>query len=161
MTETTQVPESNSKLPDRSKGDNNTSPGARLLAWLTDVIVVTSIAMLLIAVLQLSTGIYIYIDIFVLIVSLWIVGFAYAIVFDRASNGQTFGKMLFSLYTVDEKTLKKAPLKSVIIDNSVKFSPFVILDALIGLILNRGNKGDKIRISQNLSNVIVIRKSRA
>lgn len=79
--------------------------------------------------------------------------------FSEAYNkGQTLGKMLLNIMTVDADTLKPTNLGSYAINNFTRGSFFFLLDILFGLIANRNKPEKRIRITQNAANTVVIRK---
>jgi uncharacterized RDD family membrane protein YckC len=86
----------------------------------------------------------------------WLLGFLYHWGLEAYNNGQTLGKMLFNIRTVDENTLGQATSGNYAINNLFKGSGFLILDFLIGIFKNSGDPKKRIRIMQNVSETVVV-----
>lgn len=86
----------------------------------------------------------------------WFIGFLYHWLMESYNNGQTVGKKLLKLRTVDEKTLGNALLSKYAINNIFKSSPFLILDLIIGVLKNSEDPKNRLRIMQKTSETVVI-----
>ncbi len=86
----------------------------------------------------------------------WFAGFLYHWLMEANNNGQTLGKMVLSIRTVDEKTLGQANSRNLAINNIFKGSPLLLLDILIGMAKNSGDPKKRLRIMQNVSETVVI-----
>jgi len=86
----------------------------------------------------------------------WFIGFLYFWGLETYNNGQTLGKMLFNIRTVDENTLDQATSSNYAVNNLLKPSGLLIIDFLIGLFKNSGDPKNRIRIMQNISETVVI-----
>ncbi len=84
--------------------------------------------------------------------------FLYFWLIESINKGQTIGKMIIHLRTVDKDTLVSPSIVKSLLNNILKwFPPFFILDLIIGVIVNIGDPQKRLRIAQNLSNTVVIR----
>ena len=73
-------------------------------------------------------------------------------------DGRTLGKMVFSLRTVNAKTLEPAKPMDYLVNNLLKSTPItLIIDFIIGFFVNLRSSKKRLRIMQNLSNTCVIR----
>jgi len=86
----------------------------------------------------------------------WVIGFLYSWLFETYNNGQTVGKIVLNLRTVDEKTLGPASPGNYAINNLLKPSGLIILDFIIGVMKNSGDPKNRYRIMQNVSETVVI-----
>ena len=86
----------------------------------------------------------------------WVIGFLYSWLFETYNNGQTVGKIVLNLRTVDEKTLGPASPGNYGINNLLKPSGLIILDFIIGVMKNSGDPKNRFRIMQNVSETVVI-----
>lgn len=86
----------------------------------------------------------------------WLVGFLYHWLLETQNNGQTIGKMILNIRTVDEKTLGQANWGNLAMNNIFKSSPFLILDFIIGVLKNSDDPKKRIRFMQNVSETVVI-----
>jgi uncharacterized RDD family membrane protein YckC len=86
----------------------------------------------------------------------WFIGFLYHWLMESYNNGQTVGKKLLKLRTVDEKTLGNASLRKYAINNIFKSSPFLILDLIVGVLKNSDDPKNRLRIMQKTSETVVI-----
>ncbi|MFX1329367.1 MAG: RDD family protein [Promethearchaeota archaeon] len=86
----------------------------------------------------------------------WVIGFLYMWLLETYNNGQTFGKMALNLRTVDEETLTLASSSSYAVNNLLKPSGFLILDFIIGILMNSGDPKHRLRLMQNISKTVVI-----
>ena len=93
---------------------------------------------------------------FIVIVPL--IMFFYFWIMEIITDGRTLGKMVFSLRTVNAKTLEPAKPGSYLFNNLLKSTPITfIIDIIIGFFVNIGSSKKRLRIMQNLSNTCVIR----
>ena len=86
----------------------------------------------------------------------YLIGFFYFWVLESFNNGQTLGKMALKLRTVDANTFQVPEPGKIAINSLTKPSGFIILDLIIGVIVNSGDPQRKIRYTQNLSETVVI-----
>lgn len=84
-------------------------------------------------------------------------GFSYFWLFESYNNGQTIGKWIFKIQTVDGNTLKPTSRKRYAINNLVRGTPLFLLDLIIGLLKNSEDPDRRIRLSQEFSKTIVIK----
>ena len=94
-----------------------------------------------------------------------LIGYAIALLYfwilETYNNGQTIGKMAMNLRTVNENTLETADAGKYLVNNLLK-SNFLLLivDFLIGILTNSGDSKKRLRIMQNASNTVVIKKQK-
>ena len=86
----------------------------------------------------------------------YLIGFFYFWVLESFNNGQTLGKMALKLRTVDSKTFLVPEPGKIAINSIAKPSGFIILDLILGVLVNSGDPQRKIRYTQNLSETVVI-----
>ncbi len=86
----------------------------------------------------------------------YVIGFVYFWGLDSYNNGQTLGKMAMKLRTVDANTFLVADPGKNAINSLAKPSGFLILDFIIGLIVNSGDPQKRYRILQSISDTAVI-----
>lgn len=88
----------------------------------------------------------------------WSIGFLYFWLLESYNEGQTLGKAVLHLKTVDEKTLNPTTPGKYAINNLLKPSGLVLLDLLIGIIANSSDpEKRRLRYFQNLSETVVIK----
>lgn len=126
----------------------------RSFAWFLDMMIILLIVVPLS--LYLNFGyFYIYTNVY-----LFIIGFFYFFLFEFCNKGQTIGKYLLKIHSIDEKSFKKAKLTQYFLNNVTKATPFLMIDVLLGLLVNyRSDTVTKthIRITQNLSEISVVK----
>lgn len=123
----------------------------RFVAWLIDII--------LIGIMGLFISFFIDFNLIVFNLVDWLIGFLYFFLFGAFNNGQTLGKALFKFRTVDEDDLKVASTGRYLIDAIFKsYFLLLIIDTLIGLLANSGDPKKKIRLSQNIAKLVVIKE---
>lgn len=130
--------------------------GIRLIAWIIDMIIVLIITWILMLVFFYRTVI-LFAFTFHLIA--YFIGFLYFFLFEAFVNGQTLGKLIFGLKTVDEDTFQPSSTKNCLINCLLKchwLSGFI--DLIIGLINNYGEPEKRFRIMENASQTFVIKK---
>ncbi|MFX1411797.1 MAG: RDD family protein [Promethearchaeota archaeon] len=86
----------------------------------------------------------------------WLIGFLYFWLLETYNNGQTLGKAALNLRTVDEKTLEPTTPGKYAINNILKSSGLLLIDFLIGIIMNSGQPEKRLRVMQNASETVVI-----
>ena len=126
----------------------------RSFAWFIDMMII------LIIVIPLSLYVnfgyfYIYTNVY-----LFTIGFFYFFLFEYFNQGQTIGKFLLKLRAVDEKSFKKAKFTQYFLNNVSKATPFVLIDLLLGIMVNHNSNEifkKHLRITQNLSEISVIK----
>ena len=87
----------------------------------------------------------------------WIIGFFYFWILESFNEGQTLGKLILKLRTVDESSFKVVSKKNHAINNIIKSSPFFIIDFIIGIFANYSAPEKRLRYTQNLSKTVVIK----
>lgn len=86
----------------------------------------------------------------------WLIGFLYFWLMESYNDGQTLGKAALNLRTVDENTLEPTDLAKYAVNNLLKGSWLLLLDFLIGIIINSGEPNKRLRFMQNASGTVVI-----
>lgn len=125
--------------------------GDRLIAYIIDVVIISVITALI--VFPLFNGYYVS----WLFVS-WLLGFLYFWLLESFNNGQTLGKNWLNLRTVDEISLEVAEAGSYFVNNLSRGSGWLIIDFIVGLIVNSASDTRKrYRILQNWSKTVVIK----
>ena len=126
----------------------------RSLAWFIDMMIILLVVVPLS--LYLNFGyFYIYTNVY-----LFIIGFFYFFLLEYFNKGQTLGKMLIRIRSVDEKILDHAKLTQYFLNNVTKATPFLFIDLFFGLLANYNSTGaikKHVRITQNLSEISVIK----
>jgi len=125
--------------------------GERLVAYIIDAVIIWFITAII--VFPLFGGYYVS----WWIVS-WLLGFLYFWILESFNNGQTLGKKLLNLRTVDEVSLEVAESGSYFVNNLSRGSGWIIIDLLVGLIVNStSDERKRYRILQNWSKTVVIK----
>ena len=126
----------------------------RAFAWFIDMMII----LLIVVPLSLYVNFgyfYIYTNVY-----LFTIGFFYFFLFEYFNQGQTIGKFLLKIRSVDEKSLKKAKFTQYFLNNVSKANPFILIDLFLGVLVNH-NSNDlnkkHLRITQNLSEISVIK----
>jgi uncharacterized RDD family membrane protein YckC len=125
----------------------------RAIAWLIDIIII-NIA---------STPLAFFLG----LVNFWfatsfynfLIGFCYFWLLETFNKGQTIGKLALKLRTVDETTLEITTPTQYAINNISKATGFLILDVIIGILLNSSAEEParkRLRLTQNLARTAVI-----
>lgn len=86
----------------------------------------------------------------------WLIGFLYFWLLETYNDGQTLGKVALKLRTVDEKTFEATTPGKYAINNLLKSSGFILIDFIIGIIMNSGEPEKRLRFMQNASETVVI-----
>ncbi|MFX1521252.1 MAG: RDD family protein [Promethearchaeota archaeon] len=90
----------------------------------------------------------------------WLIGVLYFWILEAFNNGQTIGKKLLKLRTVDELSLQVAEPGNYLVNNLSRGSWWILLDLLIGLIVNStSDERKRYRILQNWSKTVVIKET--
>ncbi len=89
----------------------------------------------------------------------WVIGFGYFFIFEAFNKGQTIGKILLHLRTVDEESLDVAKPGQYVVNNLARGTIFLLLDLIIGFLVNSGEENNRLRILQNISRTVVIKTS--
>ena len=85
------------------------------------------------------------------------IGFLYYWLLETYNNGQTLGKAWLNLRTVDEKTFKPTTPDKYAINNLLKAGSFLLLiDFIVGILMNSGKPERRLRLFQNVSETVVI-----
>jgi uncharacterized RDD family membrane protein YckC len=125
----------------------------RAIAWFIDIIIIN------IASIPLSW--------FVNLGNFWfatsfynfLVGFCYFWLLEAFNKGQTVGKMALKLRTVDESSLELTTPAQYAINNISKATGFLILDVIIGILINSSAEEPerkRLRLTQNFARTTVI-----
>ena len=90
-----------------------------------------------------------------------IISYAIALLYfwilETSNNGQTLGKMAMKIKTVNQDTLELADTGDYLLNNLFKANPVLLLvDFIIGIIVNTSDSKKKLRIMENASNTAVI-----
>ncbi|MFX0135510.1 MAG: RDD family protein [Candidatus Hodarchaeota archaeon] len=129
----------------------------RLIAWLIDIVIVIIISAIIYSSFIFQIKIIIFRILFAYLI-IHIIGFLYFWLQESFFKGQTLGKSVLKLKTVDEKSFEATSMSKYVINNLIKSSILLILDVIIGIIINRNSSQKQIRITQNLSKTLVIKK---
>lgn len=129
----------------------------RLIAWVIDIIIIGIIS----SIINFSLGLSFVMSLRVWMLTTligWIIGFLYFWGLETLNKGQTIGKALFKLRTVDKDTLKPVEAKEYALNNILKgFS--VLIDVLVGLLLfGTSDKKKRFRLGQKMSDTVVIKE---
>ena len=128
--------------------------GFRILAWIIDIPVIYIIAWLLMFLFFWRTDILFYL---VLHTLAYLIGLFYFCVLESI-NGQTLGKLIVGLKTVDEDTFEVSTITENLKNCILKCHwLFCLIDFIIGVIQNSGDPKKRMRIMQNASHTVVIR----
>jgi len=128
--------------------------GWRILAWIIDIVAIYIIAWLLMFLFFWSIEILFYV---ILNILAYLIGLFYFCLLESI-NGQTLGKLIFGLRTVDEDTFEVSSFIENLKNCIFKCHWFpCIMDLIIGIFKNSEDPKKKLRIMQNLSNTCVIR----
>lgn len=88
----------------------------------------------------------------------WIVGFNYYWLFETYNKGQSIGKRILGLRTVDANSFETTSKEKYAINNLLRGSNLLFLiDLFVGYIANYDIKGNRLRIMQNTSNTVVVK----
>lgn len=86
----------------------------------------------------------------------WVLGFFYCSLLEIYNNGQTLGKRVLHLRTLDDKSLKVATPEQYAITNILKTSPFLLIDFIVGFLISERESNKILRYLQYLSKTVVI-----
>lgn len=146
------------QIPAPQPGYEYATFGPRFLAWLVDIIIVGIVNLLISAALPLGIGQFWQFSMYS-----QLIGFVlYTLYFwglEAFNNGQTLGKMALRLRTVDEESLELADTGQYLVNNLFRSGFLFILDIIVGLLINSGDPQQKLRLAQNLSRTVVLRKN--
>ena len=131
----------------------------RLIAFIVDMMFITIIGLIIslpfpINRRQTLLGLLIpdFMDLFN-----WIAGFSYYWLFETYNKGQTIGKKILGLRTVDANSFETTSKEKYAINNLLRGSNLLFLiDLIVGYIANYEIKGNRLRIMQNASNTVVV-----
>lgn len=87
----------------------------------------------------------------------WGIGFVYLWGLETVNQGQTLGKALLKVRTVDEITLQPADAGKYAINNLLKPSFLILLDLVLGLVSNSNDQKNRYRYMQKASGTVVIK----
>ncbi|MFX1442633.1 MAG: RDD family protein [Promethearchaeota archaeon] len=121
--------------------------GERFIAFIIDAVIVgIAYAILFATVHPLVAAIISY-----------AIALLYFWILEISTDGQTVGKMAMKIKTVNQDTLKAASTGDYLLNNLFKANPvLLIIDFIIGIIVNSSDPKKKIRIMENASNTAVI-----
>jgi len=135
--------------------DQYASFGIRLLAWIIDIIIIFLITWILMLFLFYRMDILFYL-IFHLIA--YFVGFLYFFLFETFIDGQTLGKLILGIKTVDAETSQPISFRNNILNCLLKCHWLSgLIDFIIGMIYNYGEPEKRLRIMENVSQTVVIK----
>ena len=86
----------------------------------------------------------------------WLLYFLYYFLLEAFNEGQTLGKMALSIRTVNENSFEPTNTSNYIINNLSR-GAFLILDFIIGFLVNYGDENRRLRLLQNASRTVVIK----
>jgi uncharacterized RDD family membrane protein YckC len=86
----------------------------------------------------------------------WVLGFFYCCLLEAYRDGQTLGKRVLRIRTVDETSFEIAEPKQYAITNILKTSPFLLVDFLVGFLISDRDSNKTLRFLQHLSKTVVI-----
>ncbi len=124
----------------------------RAFAWLIDIIIVITISsplsiFLNFGSLLLLTNAYNF-----------VVGFLYFWLLETFNSGQTLGKVLIKIRTVNEENFEIADPSMYALNNLTKATGFLVLDVIFGILFLKNDQGwQSLRVTQHLAHVVVIR----
>ena len=150
--------DNNEVIGQDSKPIKYADDGDRLVAYIIDGILFSVIGSLFGLIFGISGD-------FDLVSSMWnnnwpviVVSFLYLFLFEAFNNGQTLGKMIFKIQTVDEKTFGKITNKQAALHTIGKL--FLPIDIIIGLISRDKSESEmeknQVRFTQKFSHTSVI-----
>ena len=126
----------------------------RILAWIIDFVIILLITWLLMILFFWRIEIPF---VFVFQILAYLIGLFYFCLLESI-NGQTIGKLIVRLRTVDEDTFEVSSFTENLKNCILKCHWFpCIIDLIIGIFKNSEDMKKKLRIMQNLSNTCVIR----
>ncbi len=126
----------------------------RIIAWIIDsAIILLTTWIFFLFVFQIEILFY-----FLFHLIAYLFGFFYFWLLESYNNGQTLGKIIFGLKTVNEETLRKAS-KGAYLKNCILKCHWLlcIIDVIIGAINNYGDPKNRLRIMQNVSQTVIIK----
>jgi len=126
----------------------------RAFAWLIDIIIVIIITSPLSMFLNfgslfLLTNLYNF-----------ALGFLYFWLLETFNNGQTLGKMILKIRSVNEENFEVAEPAMYALNSLTKASGFLVLDVIFGILFyfsDQDSNRNILRISQRLAHVVVIK----
>ncbi|TFF85643.1 MAG: hypothetical protein EU517_01395 [Promethearchaeota archaeon] len=124
----------------------------RAIAWFIDMIVVIIISsplslFLNFGSLLLLTNVYNF-----------ALGFLYFWLLEAFNNGQTLGKMILRIRSVNADNFETTDAGMYALNNLTKASGFLILDVILGILLyfsEQGSNRNTLRISQHFAHIVV------
>ena len=124
----------------------------RALAWLIDIIIVIALSsplsmFLNFGSLLLLTNTYNF-----------VIGFLYFWLLETFNSGQTLGKLLIKIRTVNEVNLEVADPAMYALNNLTKATGFLVLDVILGILFLKNDQSwQSLRVTQHLAHVVVVR----
>ncbi|TFF97885.1 MAG: RDD family protein [Promethearchaeota archaeon] len=87
----------------------------------------------------------------------WVIGFFYCCLLEAYNNGQTIGKKILRICTLDENTFEVGSPEQYAITNLLKTSPFLLIDFIVGFLISDRDSDKILRYLQHLSKTVVIK----
>ncbi len=142
-----QVAEKEKKSKPAPAGVKYADFGERFIAFIIDAVIVGIAYGILFATVHVAVA--------------FIIGYAIALLYfwilETSNNGQTVGKMAMKIRTVNQDSLEVAATGDYLLNNLFKANPgLLLIDFIIGIIVNSGDQKKKLRIMENASNTTVI-----
>ena len=130
-----------------SQGNNYGDFWERFVALIIDVAILGIINVLF----------YFILDWYIAILLSYLIALLYFWLLETYNKGQTVGKIAMKLRTVNEDTLEVASIGDYLLNNLLKSLLIgLIIDFILGLIVNSGDPKNKFRIMENASKTVVI-----
>jgi uncharacterized RDD family membrane protein YckC/DNA-directed RNA polymerase subunit RPC12/RpoP len=135
----------------------------RLAAFFIDSLIIGLLTGIIISLTHLPIVLYdplaFYTDFYYFWIALffnWVIGFFYCCLLEAYNEGQTVGKRILRIRTVDEKSLEVAEPDQYAVTNLVKTSPFILIDFLVGFLISDRDSNKVLRYLQYRSKTVVI-----
>ncbi|MFO8016998.1 MAG: RDD family protein [Promethearchaeia archaeon] len=152
-----QVQKQYQNVPAPPPGVEYATFGPRLLAFIIDIILISIISGIISSLLPFELR-----QFWRFAMSAQLISFIlYTLYFwglEAYNSGQTLGKMAMRLRTVDKENLEVADTSQYLINNLFRAGVLLILDIILGILINSGDPQQKLRLAQNLSRTVVIRE---
>ena len=83
--------------------------------------------------------------------------FLYFFFLEAFFKGQTIGKILLKIRTVDESSFQPPDISQALVNNIARGSFLFLIDFVLGIIANSGKPNKRYRILQNFSRTVVVK----
>ncbi len=130
--------------------------GSRFVAFIIDSLIVYMIQSIILLIFGIAPF-NLFGNLFLSTIASFVIGFFYFWMLESGNNGQTIGKAVLHLRTVDQDSLKPTDMGNYLINNLSRSSGFFILDFILVIIANSGKIDKRLRILQNFSKTVVIK----